>query len=151
MVESVRAKKLPYYAACILVACALAVGALALLTADPASGRARYVTMVGAGDIADCNSKRDEATAKLLGRVRGTVFTLGDNVQDRGKAHEFRNCYKPSWGKYKNRTKPSVGNHEYYTSDRLSVPLADEGYPAAGMHIRGHKRRSGQNNRFRDS
>jgi len=38
MVESVRAKKLPYYAACILVACALAVGALALLTADPAPG-----------------------------------------------------------------------------------------------------------------
>jgi hypothetical protein len=114
--ENVLARKPLYYAACILVACAVATGALAALSAEPASGRVRAVTIVGAGDIAYCGGKRDTATARLLGKIRGTVYTLGDNVYDRGTRSEFKNCYDPTWGKYKKRTKPSVGNHEYYTS-----------------------------------
>jgi len=44
---------------------------------------------VGAGDIAKCGKGDAEATAKLLDRVPGTVFTLGDNVQDQGTAEEY--------------------------------------------------------------
>ena len=73
--------------------------------------------LVGAGDIADCSSSGDEATAKLLGDIPGTVFTTGDNAYESGTATEFSNCYDPSWGRYKERTRPSVGNHEYYTAD----------------------------------
>lgn len=37
--------------------------------------------IVAAGDdISVCNSEGDEATAKLLEGIEGTVFTLGDNV-----------------------------------------------------------------------
>jgi acid phosphatase type 7 len=46
------------------------------------------VTLVGAGDIASCNYDRDEATAKVLANVSGTVFTLGDNVYPTGTATE---------------------------------------------------------------
>lgn len=116
MAGGVRRSKLLYYVGCILAACGLAAVMLAALAADPASGRARTVTMVGAGDIAYCGGKRDTATARLLGRVGGTIFTLGDNVYDHGTRSEFKNCYDPTWGRYKKRTKPSVGNHEYYTS-----------------------------------
>jgi acid phosphatase type 7 len=71
--------------------------------------------LVGAGDIADCDSRGDEATARLLDRIPGTVFTTGDNVYTYGTGAEFKNCYRPSWGRHKSRTKPSVGNHEYKT------------------------------------
>jgi hypothetical protein len=70
---------------------------------------------VGAGDIASCSSSGDEATAKLLDGIPGTVYTLGDNAYDSGTATEFADCYDPSWGRHKARTKPAVGNHEYNT------------------------------------
>jgi acid phosphatase type 7 len=70
---------------------------------------------VGAGDIASCSSTGDEATAQLLDGIVGTVFTAGDNAYFSGTDDEFRNCYEPSWGRHKARTKPSVGNHEYQT------------------------------------
>ena len=72
--------------------------------------------LVGAGDIATCKQQSDEATAKLLANISGTVYTLGDNVYENGTAAEFANCYGPSWGTFKYRTKPSVGNHEYNTA-----------------------------------
>src|SRR5215212_1051127 len=69
--------------------------------------------VVAAGDIASCESNGDEATAHLLARIGGTVLTLGDNVYEDGTAAEFRQCYDPSWGKYKARTRPAPGNHDY--------------------------------------
>jgi Calcineurin-like phosphoesterase len=72
--------------------------------------------LLAAGDIASCSSSGDEATAKLLDSLAGKVVTLGDNVYDSGTASEFTNCYGPSWGRHKRRTRPAVGNHEYVTS-----------------------------------
>ena len=73
--------------------------------------------LIGAGDIADCAGSGDEATAKLLGDISGTIYTTGDNAYESGTPSEFSNCYDPTWGRYKARTRPSVGNHEYYTAD----------------------------------
>jgi hypothetical protein len=72
--------------------------------------------LVGAGDIARCGSSDDEATATLLDGITGTVFTAGDNVYENGTATEFANCYEPSWGRHKARTRPVAGNHDYNTS-----------------------------------
>ncbi len=80
------------------------------------SAEAADPVLVGAGDIARCSSPGDEATAKLLDGISGTVFTTGDNAYESGTASEFNNCYHPSWGRHKARTKPTPGNHEYYTS-----------------------------------
>src|SRR5215216_1006736 len=71
---------------------------------------------VGAGDIANCSSNNDESTAKLLDNITGTVFTVGDNVYPDGTLTQFNDCYGPTWGRHKNRTKPSPGNHDYNTS-----------------------------------
>ena len=70
------------------------------------------VVMVGAGDIASCSSSGDEATAALLDGIAGTVYNLGDNAYDNGTSTEFTNCYDPTWGRHKARTRPSPGNHE---------------------------------------
>jgi PKD repeat protein len=80
-------------------------------TAPPADG----VVFVGAGDIAVCGRSADEATAGLIAGIPGTVFTLGDNVYENGTTAEFANCYDPSWGLHKSRTRPAPGNHDYHT------------------------------------
>src|SRR5215211_8312703 len=92
--------------------------------------------IVAAGDIADCTSDGDEATARLVGGIEGTVLTLGDNAYEDGTAQDFEECYDPSWGQFKDRTRPSPGNHEYrtegargyfdYFGDAAGEP--DEGY-----------------------
>ena len=71
--------------------------------------------LVGAGDIAACSSNGDEATADLLDKIDGTVFTLGDNAYENGTAAEFQQCYDPTWGRQRDRTLPVPGNHDYNT------------------------------------
>ncbi len=83
----------------------------AAITATPSSA----AILVGAGDIATCKGVYDEQTAALLDDIPGTVFTVGDNVYDNGTATEYTDCYDPSWGRHKARTRPTPGNHDYYT------------------------------------
>jgi acid phosphatase type 7 len=70
---------------------------------------------VGAGDIASSGSG-DSATAALLDKIAGTVFTIGDNAYNNGTTTEFNNYYQPTWGRHKARTRPAPGNHDYNTS-----------------------------------
>ena len=83
-------------------------------TASPPSD----VVLVGAGDIAECPTEGDEATAAVLDAVvaehpDAVVFTTGDNAYQDGSYQEFLDCYDPSWGRHKERTRPAVGNHEF--------------------------------------
>jgi hypothetical protein len=74
----------------------------------------RTFVLVGAGDIASCkNPEGAQATAKLIEQIPGTVFAAGDLAYEKGSAEDFKNCYDPAWGRFKNRTKPALGNHEY--------------------------------------
>ena len=45
----------------------------------------------------------------------GTIAALGDTVYESGTPAEYANCYEPTWGRHKARTRPAVGNHEYGT------------------------------------
>jgi acid phosphatase type 7 len=94
--------------------------------------------LVGAGDIAGCSwqdhdieeprdlgrvlekmigmeDHADEATARLLDTIPGTVFTTGDNVYPSGSHEQYSSCYEPTWGRHKSRTRPAPGNHDYRT------------------------------------
>ena len=71
--------------------------------------------MVAAGDIAGCDTTGDEATAALVDTMPGTVAALGDLVYENATASDFAACYTPSWGRFKARTRPTAGNHEYFT------------------------------------
>jgi Bacterial Ig-like domain (group 1)/Calcineurin-like phosphoesterase len=83
-------------------------GSVLAQTGDP--------VFVGAGDIASCGHNRDESTAQLLDAIPGTVFTLGDNAYPDGTLTQFNDCYGPTWGRHKNRTKPAPGNHDYHVA-----------------------------------
>lgn len=96
---------------------ATALGAALPTRAEPEAQGAGTgaAVLVGAGDIASCDSAGDEATARLLDDVGGTVFTLGDNVYPSGRARDYADCYDGSWGRHRSRTRPAPGNHDYLT------------------------------------
>jgi hypothetical protein len=71
--------------------------------------------LVGAGDIADCGLQDDSATAVLIKGIPGNVFTAGDNAYPDGTAAQFRDCYGPTWGAFRDRTRPAAGNHDWVT------------------------------------
>ncbi len=91
-------------------------GLIIILSSSGNSAFANTAVLVGAGDIAGCGSQKDEETATLLDNIAGTVFTLGDNVYPDGTNLQFSDCYDPTWGRHKARTRPSPGNHDYHTS-----------------------------------
>lgn len=75
--------------------------------------------LIGAGDVASCDSPGDEATAALLDAAlserEGVVFVAGDAAYPDGTEQQFSDCYQPSWGRHKDRTRPAPGNHDYET------------------------------------
>jgi hypothetical protein len=122
----------------ILLSCTAAV----LMAVPGAAQTAPPVTLVGAGDIARCDADYDEQTAKLIGNTLASlsnpakVITLGDNAYSSGTRTQFANCYdnyrlsdgstydssrQAWWGQYKDKTMPSLGNHEYLNSTDPSI------------------------------
>jgi len=97
--------------------------AAAAVLAAPATGHAaRPLTVYAAGDIADCQRLRAAdsgaaATAAIIARgdPQALVLSLGDHTYPNGRAAEFSDCYEPTWGRFKSRTHPAPGNHEYYS------------------------------------
>jgi hypothetical protein len=72
---------------------------------------------VGAGDIASCDDLSGAyATAALIDKIPGTVFAVGDLAYPNGSDQDFKNCYGPTWGRFKDLTRPAPGNHEYHSS-----------------------------------
>ena len=80
------------------MASAMLLACLATVLTAVAGGKPQTVTLVGAGDIAGCEFKPDRKTARLVGNIAGTVFTLGDNVYPEGTSAQFRNCYDLNLG-----------------------------------------------------
>ena len=130
-------------AAVVLSGCAL-VPALPTASAGPSVGGQPSPTnppdavqILGAGDIAACDSDGDEATAALLDELEGTILALGDVVYEDGNAREFARCYDPSWGRHRDRTRPVPGNHEYQTEGAagyFDYFGAAAGTPGAGWY-----------------
>lgn len=88
------------------------------LASTPSTTTARIAppapVLVGAGNIATCGSSNDQATAALIDVLPDAkVFTLGDNVFPRSTPENYTNCYQPAWGRFLDRTRAVLGNHEY--------------------------------------
>lgn len=72
-----------------------------------------------AGDMARCSFNGDEAVAaqmdELFDTDAGVFLGLGDLVYTSGTVNEFLECYDPTFGRFKEETWPSPGNHEHFT------------------------------------
>jgi len=100
-----------------VVLAAVLVGSI-VMTGDAGSVAHAAPVIVAAGDIAcpgsPCASHR--ATARLIGRIGPkAVLALGDNQYDEGSYADYRASYAPTWGKFRGRTFPTPGNHEFGT------------------------------------
>lgn len=75
------------------------------------------VTILAAGDVGWCaDLTAAEQTAKIIDQYSGPVLALGDLAYMSGTAEQFQNCYGPTWGRFRTRTHPVPGNHEYLTA-----------------------------------
>jgi hypothetical protein len=109
--------------AMVRLSIAVVVAALlfaALLFASPAVAGAPVIT--AAGDIGhegepDAPQRR---TARLVLSIEPTAaLTLGDNQYPDGELADFMASYDPTWGRFKNITRPVPGNHDYHTARHL--------------------------------
>ncbi|KQQ87599.1 alkaline phosphatase [Massilia sp. Leaf139] len=107
-------------------------------------------TVYAVGDIARCrhpdprwSGAADTAAvvaAGLAADQQAVVLTLGDHTYPRGTTAEFEQCYGPTWGRFKERTWPAPGNHEYYTKGALPYfayfgARAGQGYYALRLGV----------------
>jgi acid phosphatase type 7 len=103
----------------------------------PSSSASSDPTVVAAGDIATCTDTGDEATAALVDSIKPTmVLPLGDLAYQDGSKADFDNCYAPTWGRFKDRSRPATGNHEYI--QKGAGPYFDYWGPAAGDRTKGY-------------
>ncbi len=102
--------------------------------------------MVGAGDISACGLKGAAQTADILAGIPGTIFTAGDNSNDSGQPYEYTRCFNETWGRFKDRIRPSPGNHDYMYPDAggyfsyFGIAAGENGkgyysYDLGGWHI----------------
>jgi hypothetical protein len=77
---------------------------------------ANPVFLTAVADVAACDSQGDEATSAIVDTLPGIILMAGDIAYEAGTAQQFADCYHPSWGRHRDRTRPAPGNHEYETS-----------------------------------
>jgi hypothetical protein len=95
--------------ATITATCETKTGTSAITVTTTSSG----AILMGAGDIAIGDTYENE-TAKLIEAVpSATAITLGDNAYENGSTSDYV-AYDVTWGRFKARTKPCPGNHDYH-------------------------------------
>ena len=78
-----------------------------------------------------------EATAQLVEAFDPAfVLPLGDLQYERGEAANFEASYNPTWGRFKDRTRPVVGNHEYVAgkADGYFGYFGEAAHPPGGWY-----------------
>jgi 3',5'-cyclic AMP phosphodiesterase CpdA len=75
------------------------------------------VKVVGVGDIGVCGSAGVARTAALVANLEGLILLAGDIAYLHGTMANFRDCFEPQWGRFRNRWRAVPGNHEYETAN----------------------------------
>lgn len=82
---------------------------------QPVRGLTLPATIAVAGDI--CGRAGPETCAPtaqlILARDPDVVITAGDNQYTSGTLEEYLGSYDKTWGRFKDRTRPAPGNHEW--------------------------------------
>jgi hypothetical protein len=82
-------------------------------TRGPRGRSAADPVVVAAGDIAMAGGHQQLTSDRVLELDPDRVLVLGDNQYRSGELAEYRRFYDPTWGRFKARTRPVPGNHEY--------------------------------------
>jgi acid phosphatase type 7 len=74
------------------------------------------VPFLVAGDNVDCGSGGGKLVSDLILGLPGAVQLAGDAVWSDASYTKFTTCFEPTYGRFKSRIHPAIGNHEYGTS-----------------------------------
>ena len=72
------------------------------------------------GDTGWCGSPAMAPIARLFDCFDGDIILAGDLAYPNGTQEEFRNCFEPSFGRFKSRMRASPGNHD---TSRRPAPI----------------------------
>jgi Calcineurin-like phosphoesterase len=81
---------------------------------DAACGTTEADYNGGLGTAAKCHMK--QTSDIILAMAPQAVFALGDLQYNSGSLADFNVSYHNSWGRFRDITRPVIGNHEYGTS-----------------------------------
>jgi hypothetical protein len=79
----------------------------------PGSG-STFVNVLG--DTGWCGSPALGPLARLFERFDGDILLAGDLAYPSGTMEEFKQCFEPSFGRFKARMRATPGNHDYVAS-----------------------------------
>ena len=80
---------------------------------EPAAGDP---VITAAGDISPHSLGNQVGTSNRVLAINATIaLTLGDNQYPAGSLADYLPFYDPTWGRFKSKTRPVPGNHEYQT------------------------------------
>src|SRR6185436_13205630 len=68
------------------------------------------------GDTGWCGSPAMAPIARLFERFDGDILLAGDLAYPSGTLDEFKQCFEPSFGRFKSRMRSTPGNHDYVAS-----------------------------------
>jgi acid phosphatase type 7 len=108
---------------------------------SPAATPVRDPVIMAAGDIA-CGSAtqvstgcRHQQTADLIIDANpDAVLALGDIQYECGQINDFMVSFDASWGQFKEKIRPAVGNHEYQVSRAADGPCPNATPGAPGYY-----------------
>ncbi len=107
----------------------VALAALTIVILPVVSADASTCKIGAAGDIAGPGFEAGAMrSAELIIREDpGKVLALGDLAYSDGTPEEFASYYRPTWGKFEDKTEAIAGNHEYRTpgGDGMEAELGD--------------------------
>lgn len=83
-----------------------------------------------------CGRPAVAQTARIVAGIEGEVILAGDLAYPQGSAIDYRDCFNPSWGIFRQRWHPVPGNHEYDSAG--AIPYFNYFGEAAGTDATGY-------------
>ena len=80
----------------------------------PPGNSSTFVNVLG--DTGWCGSPALGPLARLFERHDGDILLAGDLAYPSGTMEEFKQCFEPSFGRFKSRMRATPGNHDYVAS-----------------------------------
>lgn len=88
--------------------------------------------VLAAGDVATCGPGAEQ-TASQLALLHGTVLVLGDAAYaSRRDPNPYRTCYDRTWGRFRDRTRAVMGNHDASLRDAYFAYFREAAGPRPG-------------------
>jgi hypothetical protein len=103
---------------------------------DHPASTGQTAIVLGVGDIGMCNRPAVAQTARLVAGLEGLLLLAGDIAYFQGSAADFRDCFNPEWGRFRDRWYATPGNHEYESPG--AGPYFDYFAEAAGSDRSGY-------------